>query len=78
LGIQFLGTRAIESRDFFERDPEWNEMVQIMGRSGIGSSDAMILNLFVCSRLPLIVTTDEDVAYTLERLGTAGKYVLAP
>ena len=33
-------------------------MVKIVGLSGIGSSDAMIINLFQESKIPLMITAD--------------------
>lgn len=78
LNIHFVGTRAIENREYFNRDPNWKDMTDIIGRFGIGSSDAMIVNFFLCSKFPLIVTGDEDVAYTVERLSNDTKYILVP
>jgi hypothetical protein len=46
LKINFLGTREIESKEFFDKHPSWDNMIKILGDSGIGSADAMILNLF--------------------------------
>lgn len=78
LAINFVGTRAIESRAYFDRDPSWKDMTDIMGRFGVGSADAMIINCFLCSKFPLIVTGDEDVAYVVERMSDGSKYVLVP
>ena len=47
--MRFLGTRGIDSREFFDSDPDWNDMVDIIGRFGIGSADAVIINFFLCS-----------------------------
>lgn len=68
LNIQFLGTREIESNDYFNARPGWNDMLDIVGKFGIGVSDAMIVNLFIKSNLPLIVTTDQDVSNTASAL----------
>lgn len=76
LNIQFVGTRGIESREHFDRDPNWNDMTDIIGRFGTGSTDARIINFFLCSKFPVIVTGDEDVAFTVERLSEGKKYVL--
>ena len=53
-------------------------MVDIIGRFGIGSADAMIINFFLCSKFPVIVTGDEDMAYAVERLARGDKYILMP
>lgn len=78
LNLQFLGTRAIESREYFERDPSWKDMTDIMGSFAVGSADAMIINFFLCSKFPLIVTGDEDVAYAVERMSSGNRFILTP
>jgi predicted nucleic acid-binding protein len=78
LRVNFVSSRGTEDQEKFENRPDWKGMTAIMGVSGIGSSDAMILNLFLCSRFPLIVSTDHDVTYTIEKLATGTKFVLAP
>ena len=77
LHLNFVGTRAIESKEHFESDPTWEEMTDIVGRSGIGSSDAMIVNLFIKSKFSLIVTADSDVKETTLSLASPNKLVLA-
>ncbi len=78
LNIQFLGTREMESGEHFSRRPNWSGVADMMGRFGIGSADAMIVNFFLCSKFPVIITGDEDVAYTVERLSDGEKYVIVP
>jgi hypothetical protein len=75
--IQFIGTRGIESRQYFRSTPSWQDLTDIIGRFAIGSADAMIINFFLCSKFPLIVTGDEDVAYAVERL-SGERYILVP
>ena len=76
--IHFLGTRNIEAGGYFETPPRWNDMVELMGKFGIGAADAMIVNFFMSSKFPLIVTGDEDVAFVVEKLSNGKKYVLVP
>ncbi|MBI3534785.1 MAG: hypothetical protein HY072_04790 [Deltaproteobacteria bacterium] len=78
LKIQFLGTREIESGEFFTSRPEWKDMVDVVGRTGIGSSDAMIVNMFLKSKFSLIVTTDYDVESAVHKIGENKHHVLAP
>jgi hypothetical protein len=75
-GVQFLGTREIESSEHFVKRPSWKDMTDIVGRFGIGTDDAMIINFFLCSRFSLLVTGDEEVAYVVERLAPASRCVL--
>lgn len=53
-------------------------MVAIRGESGIGSADAMILNLYKESSLPLLVTADKAVKNTMLNSSYRGKFVLSP
>jgi hypothetical protein len=76
--ISFLGTREIESKQYFDRHPSWENVMKIVGLSGIGSSDAMIVNLFQESKIPMIVTADKAVANTVLNLMPLSKFVLAP
>jgi hypothetical protein len=78
LKLNFLGTREIEEQKFFTSRPKWEEMVSIVGKMGIGSSDAMIINLFLQSTIPIMVTADNDVKKTLLKFSPQGKVVLAP
>lgn len=78
LKIKFIGSRDTESSEYFDSPPKWERMVDIVGKFGVGSSDAMIINLFVESKLPLIVTSDRDVAKAVLGLNLPGKYILAP
>jgi hypothetical protein len=53
-------------------------MITILGESGIGSADAVILNLFQESKLPLLITADKAVKNTMLNGSYAGKFVLSP
>ena len=78
LKIKFIGTREMDNKNIFDEHPKWSELVTIVGKSGIGTSDAMIINLFQKSKLSLIVTADSDVRDTVFRHYSANKHVLAP
>ena len=79
LGLQFVGTRAVESGDLFPPDIKWWEgMVALMARFGIGSADAMIVNFFLNSKFPLLVTGDDDIVFVIAKLANNKKYVLCP
>jgi hypothetical protein len=78
LKVNFLGTREIESKEFFDKHPSWENMIAILGESGIGSADAMILNLFQESKLPLLITADKAVRNTMLNSSFHGKFILSP
>ena len=70
LGINYLELRHIENElgspsCILNKKLIWEDMVSLMGRTGVGSSDAMICNVFLCSKLPVFATIDFDIAYSL-------------
>jgi predicted nucleic acid-binding protein len=77
LNVQIVGTREIDAGEHFPNKPTWEGVTRVMGISGIGSADAMIVNLFLESDFPLIVTTDSDVAKAVVSL-VKNKLVIAP
>jgi predicted nucleic acid-binding protein len=76
--INFLGTREIESKEFFERHPTWDNMMRIVATTGIGSADAMIINLFQESKIPTLVTADNAIKVTVLNNYFGGKFILSP
>lgn len=60
-----------------QRKPEWKDTYSIIEHSGLGGSDAMILNFLECSRLPFVLSCDFDLAYAALR-GGVSKTVLIP
>ena len=51
----------------FIKEPEWDDMISFVERFGIGSSDAMILNFFLCSKIQLLLTADRDLLYAIKK-----------
>lgn len=51
---------------------------QIIGQYGIASSDAMIINLFLNSHFPAIITADGEIAYVVEKIAPLNKFVIIP
>jgi len=78
LGINFLTLRSDDPPDWLTGEVSWENMASLVGRYGIGSFDAMIINLFLNSRFSALITADRDVAYTIERLNQAGKFAIVP
>lgn len=61
LKIEFLGVHEIDQKNQFNQRPEWKNVPKIIGSTGIGSSDAMIVNLFLSSKMDYLATTDNDI-----------------
>jgi hypothetical protein len=70
IGINYLEIRE-EEKSLGEKDCllkakiDWNNMVAIVGKTAMGTSDAMIANVFLNSNIGVLVTTDYDLAYAL-------------
>lgn len=77
LSLNYIDMRADDSSALFERELKWEEMYRLSEATGMGSSDAMILNLLDSSVLKFVVTSDFDLAYGTI-LSTQNKTALVP
>jgi hypothetical protein len=78
LGLNFISLRADDNSDYLHSHPDWDEAIRIMGRYGIGSSDAMIVNMFLCSKMPVLLTADTEMAECVLRDSNGAKRVFIP
>ena len=78
LGLNFLSTRREDQSGYFEKSPTWEGAMQLMESYGLSSSDAMIINMFMCSKFIAIVTSDLDVAHSINKIGNKAKVVFLP
>lgn len=62
LGLNFVEVLEGQTSDIIASPLYWTDMVQVMGEQGIRGPDAMIANLFLKSRFPLLITADKDIA----------------
>lgn len=60
MGLNFVEILEGATSEFFKEPLLWNDMVQIMGKNGMRGPDAMIVNLFLKSSFPLLITGDSD------------------
>lgn len=68
--VNYLDLRTEEEKkepSYVIKKIEWPDMVKLMGQTGIGAHDAMILNAFNCSVFEYIISTDLDVAYSVKQ-----------
>lgn len=75
LGLNFLGSRGIESAELFYSTPNWDGATEVLGLSGMGSFDAMIVNFFQCSKFEILVSADLHVVEYLEEQNPAALIV---
>lgn len=77
-GLTFLEVLEGEINDYFPKGLLWKDLVKLAGRSGLRSSDAMILNFFGSSVFEVLVTRDHDFKYFAEIQGDDKTIVLLP
>ena len=76
--LNFISLRATEKHPLIQNEVTWKNMVKLVERFGLGSMDAMILNLFQCFTLSILLTADSDLAYSAQRLKLKNKLVFVP
>ena len=77
-GINFLTLRYTENSDHLENELKWDDAVSIIEKTGIGSADAMIVNLLIQSKYSFIVSADADIVFALKKINPKNKFVIAP
>jgi hypothetical protein len=60
LGLYFIEVLDGQTSELIPNPLHWSDMIHTMGELGIRGPDSMIINLFKCSSLPLLITTDKD------------------
>lgn len=78
LGVNFFSLRNTDQSDWLAGELKWEDMASIVGRFGVGSFDAMIINLFINSKFSMMVTADRDLVYVIEALKPERKFVCIP
>lgn len=78
LGLNFIGLRAEEDSAVLSGQPGWKGTTALVGRFGIGSVDALILDLFFNSKLTFLITSDRDMAYCVARAKQPDRFVFLP
>lgn len=78
LGVNFFSLRNTDQSDWLEGELKWEDMASILGRFGVGSFDAMIINLFLNSKFSVMITADRNVAYVIDTLKPEQKFVCLP
>ncbi len=76
--LHFISLRQNDKSPQVSGDLSWKQMENLVSQYGIGVSDAMILNLFLNSTFPVVLTADSDLVYVIERLRPENKVALIP
>ena len=77
LGVNFL-SKSDDHADWLLNDLNWSDMEKIVGLYGVGSFDAMIINLFLNSNFSIMVTADRDLTYVIRKMTPKNKFVCVP
>ncbi len=73
-----LKTRADDKSPIIMKNPDWDDAVKLMGKYCLGSTDAMIINMFLCSSIPALLTADFEMALAAISEGKKSKSVFIP
>ena len=76
--INFISVRSNDENEFLNSTPKWEVAVSLMGRYGLASSDAMILNMFLCSKIPVLLTADLEMAEVADKESKGSKRIFVP
>jgi predicted nucleic acid-binding protein len=76
--LHFISLRSDDESPYLNSIPEWERAVELMGSYGIASNDAMILNMFLCSNLPVLLTADIEMAGCALKESNGKKRVFIP
>lgn len=77
-GINFLTLRYSVDSAHLENELNWGDAVAIIEKTGIGSADAMIVNLLIQSKYQFIVSADSDIVFAMKKLNPQNKFVIVP
>lgn len=78
LDFNFISTRSQDRSPFLDELPSWERAVELMANYGIASADAMILNMFLCSKLPILLTADLEMAECATQESSGTKQIFVP
>ncbi len=78
LGLNSISLRSEDKNQYLNSTPDWRDATSLIGRYGIASVDAMILNMFLCSKIPALLTADLEMAECAAKESKGTKKVFAP
>lgn len=78
IGLNFLSLRGSDAKDWTTGPIEWKDASLLVGNYGIGSFDAMILNLFLNSHFPILITADKEIVRAFQNLNPPRKFIFTP
>lgn len=76
--LNFISSRIGEESPYLDQIPTWENAVDLMERYGLASFDAMIVNMFLCSKISLLLTADLEMADCVNKESKGQKNVFVP
>ncbi len=78
LNVNFISLRAADASPYIIHPLEWDTAVDLMGRYGIASMDAMIVNMFLASNISALLTADLEMANCVAKESKGLKRIFIP
>jgi hypothetical protein len=78
LDLNFISLQSEDDSPYLNERPKWERAVELMGCYGLASSDAMILNMFLCSTVPILLTADTEMAECADKESKGKKQIFIP
>ncbi len=78
LGLNFISLRSDDSSPFLNQVPDWRDASVLIGKYGLALADAMILNMFLCSKIPVLLTADLEMAEVASKESKGTKKIFVP
>lgn len=76
--LNFISSRSGDNNPNLNQIPNWEDAIDLMEKYGIASSDAMILNMFLCSKIPVLLTADLEMAEAVLKESKSQKRIFVP
>ena len=78
LGLNSISLRSDDKNPYLNSTPDWRDATSLIGRYGIASADEMILNMFLCSKIPVLLTADREMAECAVKESKGTKKIFVP
>jgi hypothetical protein len=76
--LNFISSRIGEESPYLDRIPSWDDAINLMERYGLASFDAMIVNMFLCSKISYLLTADFEMAGCALKESKGSKLIFVP
>ena len=76
--VEFISLYSESDKSQMNERPQWEKTLSLMGRYGMASSDAMIVNMFLCSKIPALLTADKEMAECVEKESQGSRAIFMP